>query len=218
MNSDGQLKRTSHINGFLDDYAYTIQAFLDVYAMTFDEKWLHLSAKLADYALAHFQDSKSNLFVLSNSDSTLFFRDVPVTDGALPSANAAIALALQQLGTLLDKPIYLEKATKMFENTRNLVQDSYRTPFYYHWCKGHYRHAKPPFEVAIVGENAHLIRQQLVKYYLPNVYIVGATQTSTLELLNNKFKKGETWIYVCQNKACKQPVQTVQEALKLIGL
>jgi uncharacterized protein YyaL (SSP411 family) len=218
MNSDGQLKRTSHINGFLDDYAYTIQAFLDVYAMTFDEKWLHLSAKLADYALAHFQDSKSNLFVLSNSDSTLFFRDVPVTDGALPSANAAIGLALQQLGTLLDKPIYLEKATKMFENTRNLVQDSYRTPFYYHWCKGHYRHAKPPFEVAIVGENAHLIRQQLVKYYLPNVYIVGATQTSTLELLNNKFKKGETWIYVCQNKACKQPVQTVQEALKLIGL
>lgn len=218
INSDGQLKRIEHINGFLDDYAYTIQAFLDVYAITFDEKWLDLSAKLADYVLKHFQDSKNNLFLLSDRDSILFFNEVPVTDGVLPSANAALALALQQLGTLLDKPIYLEKATKMFQETRSLVQESYRTPFYYHWCKGHYRQSKPPFEVAIVGEKAHLMREQLVKHYLPNVYILGATQPSSLELLNNKFKKGETWIYVCQNNACKQPVQTVEAALKLMRL
>jgi uncharacterized protein YyaL (SSP411 family) len=218
MNSTGQLKRTDNINGFLEDYAYTMQAFLDVYELTFDEKWLDLSAKLADYVLAHFQDSKSELFLLSDSDSTLFFRDVPMMDGVLPSANAAFALALQQLGTVFDKAVYLEKANKMFKNTRDLVQDSYRTPFYYHWCKGHYRQMKPPFEVAIVGENAHLIKQQLVKHYLPNAYILGATKPSTLELLNNKFKKGETWIYVCQNHACKQPVKTVEEALKMMGL
>jgi uncharacterized protein len=217
VNQDGQLKRIDDINGFLDDYAYTMQAFLDVYELTFDEKWLHLSAKLADYVLAHFQDAQSGLFQLSNRDSTLFFRDVPIMDGVLPSANATIALALQQLGTLLDKPIYLKKAANMFEKTRALIQDYKQSVFYYHWCKGHYRHVNPPFEVAIVGENAHLIRQQFVKHYLPNVYIVGTTEDSTLELLNNKFKKGETWIYVCQNKACKQPVKTVDEALKLMG-
>jgi uncharacterized protein YyaL (SSP411 family) len=194
-----------------------MQAFLDVYLMTFDEKWLHLSAQLADYVWVHFQDSKNNLFKHSQ-DTTLFFQDVPVTDGVLPSANAAIALALQQLGTLLNKPIYLEKATKMFEYTNNLVETAYRTPFYYYWCKGHYRQMKPPFEVAIVGQDAQKIREQLVKHYLPNTYILGATQPSTLELLNNKFKKGETWIYVCQNKACKQPVKTIQAALKMMGL
>jgi uncharacterized protein len=60
------------------------------------------------------------------------------------------------------------------------------------------------------------LRQALAKQYLPNTYLLGSTAPSSLELLNNKFKKNETWIYVCQNKACKQPVQTVEAALKLL--
>jgi uncharacterized protein YyaL (SSP411 family) len=218
MNSKGQLKRETHLNGFLEDYAYTMQAFLKVYELTFDEKWLQLSAQLADYVLANFRDSKSELFCLSEADTTAFFRDIPVTDGVLPSANAVIALTLQQLGTLLDKPIYLEKAAKMLGNVKLLMQTDKQSVFYYEWCKVAYRQQQPPFEVAIVGENAHQLREQLVKYYLPNTYILGSTKSSNLELLNHKFKKGATWIYVCQNKACKQPVQTVDEALRALRI
>jgi hypothetical protein len=35
-------------------------------------------------------------------------------------------------------------------------------------------------------------------------------------LLKNRFVEGETYIYVCVNKACKMPVKTVKEALELI--
>ncbi len=216
MNIHGQLKRTDDLNGFLEDYAYTIQAFLKVYEMTFDEKWLQKSAQLADYVLTHFQDAKSDLFGSSEGDSTFYFREVPVTDGVLPSPNAVFALALQQLGTLLDKPIYLKKASKMFETMHSLLDNSQQSVFYYEWCKGVYQQKKPPIEVAIVGKKALQLRQALAKQYLPNTYLLGSTVPSSLELLNNKFKKNETWIYVCQNKACKQPVQTVEAALKLL--
>jgi uncharacterized protein len=218
MNSNGQLKRAAHLDGFLEDYAYTMQAFLKVYEMTFDEKWLQWSAQLANYVLANFRDSKSALFCLSQHDTTSFFRDIPVTDGVLPSANAVIALTLQQLGTLLDKPIYLKKAAKMLENVKPLMQNDKQSVFYYEWCKVAYRQQQPPFEVAIVGENAQQVKEQLLRYYLPNTYILGSTKPSALELLHQKFKKGETWIYVCQNKACKQPVQTVEEALGILRI
>jgi len=46
MSEDGRLNRNykngnSTINAFLDDYAYTIEAFISLYEATFDEQWLY---------------------------------------------------------------------------------------------------------------------------------------------------------------------------------
>jgi uncharacterized protein YyaL (SSP411 family) len=35
-------------------------------------------------------------------------------------------------------------------------------------------------------------------------------------LLQNKFREGKTMIYVCQNKVCKLPVETVGRAMDQI--
>ena len=48
----------SKIDGFLDDYAFTISAFIKLYEATFDEKWLTISKQLSDYAIMHFKDDQ----------------------------------------------------------------------------------------------------------------------------------------------------------------
>ncbi|NUM43035.1 MAG: thioredoxin domain-containing protein, partial [Leptospiraceae bacterium] len=52
----------SSINAFLDDYSYTIEAFISLYEATFDEKWIYSAKKLADYVILHFKKEDSDFF------------------------------------------------------------------------------------------------------------------------------------------------------------
>ncbi|RMF26980.1 MAG: thioredoxin domain-containing protein, partial [Bacteroidetes bacterium] len=61
LHEDNRLDRNfkdgkSSINAFLDDYALTIQAFIGLYEITFDESWLQKARDLTEYVLEHFDD------------------------------------------------------------------------------------------------------------------------------------------------------------------
>jgi uncharacterized protein YyaL (SSP411 family) len=77
--------------------------------------------------------------------------------------------------------------------------------------------AREPYEVAIVGKDANLKRKELDRNYLPNILLSGGKNEAKLTLLKGKLIKGQTTIYVCQNKACRLPVTEVNEALKQIA-
>ena len=47
--------------------------------------------------------------------------------------------------------------------------------------------------------------------------LVGSTSYSDIALFDDRFFEDDTFIYVCQDNACKLPVKTVEEALKLLG-
>jgi uncharacterized protein YyaL (SSP411 family) len=70
-----------------------------------------------------------------------------------------------------------------------------------------------PTEIAIVGSKAATLRKEFSAHYLPSAIWSGSMGTSTLPLLQDKIKAGETLIYVCKNKTCKLPVKTVVEAM-----
>ena len=56
----------SNINGYLEDYATTMDAFLALYENTLNETWLNTARDLANYAFDHFFDdvNKNLLFHL----------------------------------------------------------------------------------------------------------------------------------------------------------
>ncbi|MCL4165997.1 UNVERIFIED_CONTAM: hypothetical protein GTU68_048034, partial [Idotea baltica] len=67
MQNDFRLDRNykngkTSINGFLDDYAFTIDAFIQMYQVTFDERWLDKAKSLTDYVIVHFSDQESSYF------------------------------------------------------------------------------------------------------------------------------------------------------------
>ncbi len=74
----------------------------------------------------------------------------------------------------------------------------------------------PHFEVAIVGPNAISLLNELQKNYLPNVIFCCGTSENDLPLLKNRFIKGKTLIYICQDSSCQLPVSTVGEAIAII--
>src|SRR3569833_2258009 len=47
---------------FLDDYANIIEAFIALYEVTFDEKWLNKAKELTDVAITQYYDDANGIF------------------------------------------------------------------------------------------------------------------------------------------------------------
>ena len=207
----------SSINAFLDDYALTIEAFVSLYQITFDESWLQQAAHLAEYARAHFFDAESGMFnYTSDLDPPLVARKKELSDNVIPGSNSSMARALFHLGTFLYRPDYLKTAEQMMKNMDATLSEQERPSFFSNWCQLFQDLVQAPYEIAIVGENWAPIHQELSRHYLPNALLLGGADEGTLELLQDKLQEGMTMIYVCQNKVCKLPVTEVDKALTLL--
>lgn len=222
LQKDNRLNRNykdgkSVINAFLDDYALTIHAFIALYEVTFDETWLNKANGLCQYAIENFSDEKTNMFnYTSKLDPPLIVRKMEVADNVIPGSNSSFARALYQLGLYFYNQEYIERAKVMMDNiSADLVNQS-QPNFYSNWCSLYLDLVKPPYEVAIVGDDFEAKRNELMSYYIPHSILLGGKNEGNLELLKGKLQEGETMIYVCQNKVCKLPVTDVDRALSLM--
>jgi len=201
------------INALLDDYAFTITAFIELYQATFDEQWLNEADKIMQYALEHFFDPESQMFFYThNQYADLISRKMEVSDNVIPSSNSQMGKNLFLLGHLLGKDAYISKAKQMLVNVQEDVQRNIY--FYTNWGSLQALFTAPLYEVAIAGEECINMRKEFDEHYLPNAIFLGAGTASKLALLENKFVQGQTMIYVCRDKVCERPVQTVQDAFK----
>ena len=204
----------SVINAFLDDYALLIQAFTSLYEVTFDEKWLYKSKDLLDYTLAHFYDEKTGFFnYTSDVDPPLVAQKQETSDNVIPGSNSMMARNLYRLGLYFYNNEHIEKAKQMLHNMTQSIENSENPSFFSNWLQLYLDVVKPPYEIAILGEEATLKRDVIMRYYLPNAILLGGKEEGTLELLKNKLQE-ESMIYVCQNKVCNLPTADIQLALK----
>ena len=72
------------------------------------------------------------------------------------------------------------------------------------------------YEVAVVGESAIEKVEKINLKYIPNKLIIGSKSENNLPLLKNRYVEGKTLIYVCVNKACKIPTESVEESILMI--
>lgn len=203
------------INAFLDDYAFTISAFVSLYQATFDEKWLNEAMQLANYTISHFQDANSQMFYYtSDIDPALIARKMEVSDNVIPSANSEMAKNLFILGHYFYNDGFIETSRIMLNNVKeNSIANG---AYYANWDILMAWFASEPYEVAIVGNNFETIRKEFDKHYLPNVFLSGGKNEGTLSLLKSKLIKNQTTIYVCRNKECKLPTTDIRIALGLL--
>lgn len=222
MQSDGRLDRNykngkTSINAFLDDYAFYILALIDAYEITFDTKYLNTANKLASYTIEHFKDNETGMFFYkSNIDPPLVAKKKELGDNVIPGSNSAIARALHELGTLLYNKEYTKTSKLMLTKMSEQLTKSDRTDFLSSWAQLYLDMVYPVYEVAIVGDNADELRNEMMTHFNPNVLLIGGKDEGNLELLKGKLSEGETMIYVCQNRVCKFPVRDVKKALQLM--
>ena len=206
----------SSINAFLDDYTFTIEAFIKLYEATFDEMWLFKAKSLADYALQHFSDSKSVFFFFtSDRDDLLIARKIDFSDNVTPSSNSALAAGLFKLS----KYFYGEDYETVSKNLVLAMKESMlKNPtFHANWLIQAANFIYPYYEVAVVGDDFELSRKEILQTYLPNISVLGGSNNTSLELLNNKYVNNKTIIYVCENGACQLPVEQVPRAIEQIN-
>ncbi len=120
---DGRLLATykdgkAHLNAYLDDYAFLLDALLELMQSEFRAEDLDFARALAERLLDQFEDPvHGGFFFVSHDHEKLIHRGKPGHDNATPSGNGIAAFALQRLGHVIGEPRYIgaaERAIRLF--------------------------------------------------------------------------------------------------------
>lgn len=106
----------SNILGFIEDYAFLIYGYIELYNSTFDNEFLETAKKLTDKMISEFYDSeKGGFFLTSINAETPLARIKTGVDHATPSGNSIAVLTLLMLGDITKNQYY----TDLANNTLN---------------------------------------------------------------------------------------------------
>ncbi len=222
LKGDGSLYRNykngkSSITAYLEDYATVADAFINLYEATLDEKWLKTAKKLTDYSLDHFFDDKSRMFFFtSDTQKGLITRKMDTDDNVIPSSNSITALNLFKLGHYFSNGTYLATSQTMLNNVKNKAMRYGAGAS--NWFILYANFIGNFYEVAIVGKDAKQKLQEINSSYLPNKLIAGSLSESTLPLLQNRYFKDDTMIFICVDGACQMPTNESKKAMELMKI
>jgi uncharacterized protein len=126
---DGRLFATckdgrAHLNAYLDDYAFLIDAILELLQVRWNSQDLDFALQLADVTLQHFADPDGGFFFTADDHEALIQRPKPMSDDALPAGNAIAAKVLGRLGHLLGETRYLDAAEHTLQAAWPALQQS----------------------------------------------------------------------------------------------
>jgi uncharacterized protein YyaL (SSP411 family) len=212
---------------FLDDYAFTATAMLDLYEATFDVKWLIEAKSLSGRMIELFADTEKGGFFLTGKDvEKLIARSKPGSDGAIPSGNSVAALALLKLGRLTMDEHFTQQGGTVLEAFSQQLKES---PAYSSaMLTALDFRLGPTQEIIIAGNTDSPDVKNMLKLihgkFLPNaVVLLHETDNVNSALYNTiPFIKNQTTVggvataYVCENYVCKKPVNNIVEFEKLI--
>ena len=197
----------SNINAFLEDYATVIEAFLNLYQVTFEDKWLNYAKNLLSYTQEHFMDNKSKMFYFtSDEDESLIRRSIETNDNVISASNSIMAKNLLKFHKFFPNEGYGDLAEDMLQNVQSDFDRSAQG--YANWLHLVLYTNLPFHEIAIVGEDYKTTGKEIASKYIPNSILTGTKKEGELDLLKNRYQKDETLIYVCIEGACKLPVKT----------
>ncbi len=206
----------STINGFLEDYAFTIEAFIDLYQVTLNEKWLNLSKQMADYAKANFFDKEKHMFYFtSKEDAAIVTRNFEYRDNVIPASNSVMAKNFFVLSKYYEETGFDKISRQMLKNI-SVEIEQYPSGFS-NWMDLMFNFQNNYYEVVVVGKDASEKIKEINKNYLPNIIIAGSKDENSGLLFENRYTPDATLIYVCVNNACKLPVEDTKIAIESLN-
>jgi len=109
-------KYEAKVDGFLEDYAFLVWVYIELYQTFFDKVWLDKAIKLNNKMFIIFEDDRNGGFF----HTPFFNKDIPVRqkilyDSVMPSGNSVCLCNLLKLWILLEENSFLDKAKKMIE-------------------------------------------------------------------------------------------------------
>jgi uncharacterized protein YyaL (SSP411 family) len=213
---DGRAKHA----GFLDDYAFTVSALVTLYETTGEPGHLEAALRLTDRMVEEFWDEEEGGFYYNGrSGERLIVRQKDYFDNATPSGNSVAAESLLRLSALTGNEDYRRKAVNILRLVRDAVE---RYPSAFGHALGAMDfYLSKPTEIALItpaaDADAGTLAREVWGRYLPNKVVAQSPEgdvraASLIPLLRDRQAVGgRATAYVCENYACRQPVNTPEE-------
>ncbi len=206
----------SSINGYLEDYASVIDAYIGLYEVTFDVKWLDEAKALVSYCKDNFIDSESGLFFFTSvKDEFVIRRTLETTDNVVPASNSIMAKNLYKLSKLFPEEKYEDLVEPMMKSIQSNFVNS--APNHANWLQLSLFMNQPFYEIAIVGDDFKAKAKALYSHYQPNTIMAGTQKDSKIDMLKERYDEAYTLVYVCQHGLCNLPTPEPKEVVNQIS-
>lgn len=197
--------------GFLEDYAFLIAAWLKKVEINFDETTLDKARTMANKVLDAFYDAEKGLFYMTSSDQKdLISRPVEMSDNVIPSGNSVMAQNLHKLASFYGNTHFANIADRILQSVEKSMIGY--PEGYGHFADLYLRKAMGAPEIVITGSEALQYKKDLKEKYLPNFLWAVSYKGDDLPIFANRFEEDKTQVFVCQNKTCQLPVDTIEKA------
>ncbi|MFN2623063.1 MAG: thioredoxin domain-containing protein [Chthoniobacterales bacterium] len=207
----------SAIEGFADDYAFLIQALLDLYEASFDVDWLRWAIELQETQdRLFFDNQRGGYFSGAGNDPSILLRLKEDNDSAEPAASSVAAVNLLRLAQIRNDERFYERAEKTIDAFAPQI--------------GHFASAMPqmlvaldlslskPRQIVIAGQPdsaaTRALTAEVHRHFVPNKVLLLADGGDSQRYLEEKLEAlrgmkpidGKPAAYVCENFTCKAPV------------
>jgi uncharacterized protein YyaL (SSP411 family) len=214
----------AHLDAYLDDYAYLLDALLEMLQARWNTVDLNWTCEIADVILEQFEDpSLGGFYFTANDHEQLIQRPKTISDDSTPSGNGIAAFALARLGYLLAEPKYIEAAKRVIQFAAHAISQSPmgHTSLLHAFEEQLY----PPQIIILCG-----VKPALESWYAACNHgyapqrMVFSIDSNAKDLpdavaekkYKNTSKEGVT-AYICQGMQCDAPVETFSELQKILA-
>lgn len=207
----------AHLNGYLDDYAFILDALLVLLEADFKNEDLKFAEQIAEALINYFEDKEQGGFFFTSHDhEPLIQRPKPGHDNATPSGNGVAAKSLQRFGHLIGNHAYLEVAEKTLKLYYPLFEG--RASGFASLLMTLEEALTPPHIVLLNGPQQDVLEtwhKTLKQFYLPHTLMIRLpAQSAGLPAAIDKPKSDHTRAWVCQSTSCLPPITDLQVLLQ----
>ena len=211
-NTDGEkllrlsLNKLAQSLAQLNDYAYMIDALIEVYQASFDEKYLLKAQALQSLQDQEFSDKESATYYSTNGeDKNLIVRKREFYDGVIPSGNSMSLYNLLRLSQYFPKQGYRERASRFIKKFPQAITNQ---PIGYgfmllsvDWILGQ------PRLLIFAGKENEVRRSasDIAQEFYPHL-LVAWNGNSKIPVVKDKHPiKNQLSFYLCREDRCELP-------------
>jgi uncharacterized protein YyaL (SSP411 family) len=211
------------VKGYSEDYAFFIQALIDLYEATFETEWLKEAEDLNRRMIHQFWDeSNGGFFFTGKENESLIAQSKNPYDNATPSANSIAVFNLIRLGYLTGEESFKEKAEQILHLFYNFLDQH---PSGFTQMLSGLSFFLGPQEIGIIGSRNDLKTKSMLKEiylaYLPNKILSLRDPQEPIKgnwfpFLTEKGIPEVPTAFVCKGFTCLPPVRNEEELKKIL--
>lgn len=209
--------------GLLDDYAFLTWGLVELYEATFEVTYLEKAVKLNKYMIDMFWDQqKGGFFLYGDENEELIMRPKEIYDGAEPSGNSVALLNMLRLSRLTGDLTLSQKVDELISTFSSRINEG---PRYYTFLMISILYLNNATkDIVIAGELDNKLKDIINRVnntFMPYFTLVINNYNDRLLKLNPELKtklktNHQLTVYICENYACREPINDLDKALEVI--